>query len=400
MTSTPRSPERLHALDNLRATMMWLGIVLHVAVIYTARPSLLPWHDTHTSRVADLLLAFIHAFRMPVFFMLSGFFVALLIERRGTRAMVRHRLKRLALPFALFWPPVFALSALLALAFLHRMAHGTWGLDPTLLRPGPSAPRGPSTMHLWFLWMLLWLSLGTGLLHALLARLAPGVPAWAGRAMARLGGTPWGLVLLTLPLAGIGLQYPEGLLHPNGAFLPPWTEWAHNGLFYGFGLALYAQRKALLAHCVRHWHWHAAAGLLLFLATGALFEMAPHGSGSLPTPLRLGVALAYNATAWCWSLALVGVFVGRFAQPRPWLAYLSDSAYWVYLVHMPMTIGFGAWLYGLEWPALAKMALNVAATSALSLGSYHLLVRRTAIGTLLNGPRGTRGPAGKPAPAA
>ena len=128
MPPPPPHPERLHALDNLRATMMWLGIVLHVAVIHLAGPSPLPWRDNQTTPAADLLVAFIHAFRMPVFFILAGFFVALLIARRGTRAMVRNRLQRLALPFALFWPPLFALCGVLALAFMHRMARGTWGL--------------------------------------------------------------------------------------------------------------------------------------------------------------------------------------------------------------------------------------------------------------------------------
>ena len=398
MPHPPPHPERLHALDNLRATMMWLGIVLHVAVIHLAGPSPLPWRDNQTTPAADLLVAFIHAFRMPVFFILAGFFVALLIARRGARAMVRNRLQRLALPFALFWPPLFALCGVLALAFMHRMARGTWGLDPALMQTAPSTPAGPSTMHMWFLWMLLWLSLGTALAHAALARLAPAVPHWLGRAMARLGRTPWGLALLTLPLAGAGMLYPDGLLRPNGAFLPPWTEWLHNGLFYGFGLALYAHREALLAHYVRRWPWYAGAGLVLFCATGALFEARPYAAEGLPEALRLGVALAYNATAWCWSLALIGGFLAHVPRRSAWLGYLADSSYWVYLVHMPMTIGFGALLFGLEWPAGAKIGINIAATSLLSLASYHLLVRYSAVGTLLNGQRHTRAP--RPLPSA
>lgn len=399
MPSQPRSTERLHALDNLRAAMMWLGIVLHVAVIYLAGPSPLPWRDSQTTPVADLLLAFIHAFRMPVFFILAGFFVALLIERRGTQAMVHNRLRRLALPFVLFWPPIFALCSVLALAFMHRMARGTWGLDETLLQAAPTVPTGPSTMHLWFLWMLLWLSLGTALAHMLLARLAPGLAGALGRMLARLGRTPWGLALLTLPLAGIGMLYPDGLLRPNGAFVPPWTEWLHNGLFYGFGLALYAHREALLAHYMRRWPWYAAAGLLMFMVTGALFGPAPRSSPDLPETLRLGVALAYNATAWCWSLALIGGFLAHMPQRKAWMAYLADSSYWVYLVHMPLTIGFGALMFGLDWPALAKMGLNIGLTSLLSLLSYQWLVRRTAVGALLNGSR-RRAPSALPAEAA
>ncbi|MRU29811.1 acyltransferase, partial [Xylella fastidiosa subsp. multiplex] len=81
------APQRLHALDNLRALMIWLGIVLHVALNHLTVASPLPWRDPQTSRVTDLLLLFIHGFRMPVFFVLAGFFVALLIERRGAGGM-------------------------------------------------------------------------------------------------------------------------------------------------------------------------------------------------------------------------------------------------------------------------------------------------------------------------
>lgn len=390
-TPTTDRPERLHALDNLRATMMWLGIVLHVAVIYMQGHSPLPWRDEKTTPLADFLLAFIHAFRMPVFFILAGFFVALLIERRGVRAMVRNRLLRLAMPFALFWAPIFAASAMLALAFLHRMARGTWGLDPELMQLAPATPKGPSTMHLWFLWMLLWLSLLTALVLTALRRWAPRVGTHtlqrAGALLARLGSTPWGIALLAWALAGIGVLYPDGLLHPNGAFLPPWMEWAHNGLFYAFGLALYAHRQALLAHYARRWHGYAVVGWVLFMVTGALHDAPPGADVAMAGMRRLGVAYAYNATSWCWSFALIGFFMARMREPRAWLGYLADSSYWVYLVHMPMTIGFGAAMVGLDWSPLAKMALNIGATSLLSLASYHLLVRYTAIGGLLNGQR-------------
>ena len=63
-----------------------------------------------------------------------------------------------------------------------------------------------------------------------------------------MGRTPWGVAVLTTLLAGIGVQYGAGLVSPGNAFVPPWMEWAHNGLFYVFGLALYAHRQVLLAH--------------------------------------------------------------------------------------------------------------------------------------------------------
>lgn len=53
-----------------------------------------------------------------------------------------------------------------------------------------------------------------------------------------------------------------------------------------------ARRTGLTVRTLHHYD-----GLVLFCATGALFEARPHAAEGLPEALRLGVALAYNATA-------------------------------------------------------------------------------------------------------
>ena len=410
--------QRLHALDNLRATMMWLGIVLHVAVIHMARPSPLPWHDDQSSPLADLLVVVIHAFRMPVFFILAGFFVAALVQRHGLGGMARNRLRRLGLPFAVFWPPLFATSAVLGLLFLHRMAYNTWGINHSLMPQSPSGSQpGPQTMHLWFLWMLLWLALLTPLPWAAVRALPPSVQRTLRAMMAWLGSTPLGVLVLTVPLAWIGAGYAHGIVTPGGSFLPPAAEWLHNGLFYGFGLGLHALRKELTALYARHWPLLAALGMACFTAAGFLSEVQAQPEASTvalvlltgaftdllaaPVPaawhLQFWMALAYNGASWLWSFALIGLFLRHLGRPRAWMAYLADSSYWVYLVHLPITMGLGALLYGLPWPALAKMALNVLATTALCLASYHLCVRFTPVGALLTGRQRARPLFGDPA---
>ena len=414
----PASPsQRLHALDHLRATMMWLGIVLHASIIYMAAPSPLPWHDDQSTPVADLLVAVIHAFRMPLFFVLAGFFVALLAQQRGLAGMARHRLRRLGLPFAVFWPVLFVATTLLGLMFLHRMAHGTWGVDRSLLPRGPNVPQGPPTMHLWFLWMLLWLTMLTPPLWAAARALPAVVQRTLLRATAWLCGSPLGFVILTLPLAWIGAHYDHGIVTPSGSFLPPLAEWIHNGLFYAFGLCLYAQRRVLMARYERHWPLFAGLGFACFVLTGFLAEVLAQPEAAafalvlvtgaftdmLASPvsatrhLQFWMALAYNSASWLWSFALIGLFLRHVSRPRAWLTYLADSSYWVYLVHLPLTVGFGALLYGVPIPAVAKIFLNVLATTALCLGSYHLCVRFTAVSQLLNGHRHPRKPSGDPA---
>lgn len=200
---------------------------------------------------------------------------------------------------------------------------------------------------------------------------------------------------MALPLAWVGSFYSDGVAKPSGHFLPPLAEWAHNGLFYVFGIALHQHQKALFALYQRRWPVYAGAGLACFLATGALFELLTPPRALAPAHLPFWIALAYNACAWLWSFALIGLFLDRLQRPRAWLAYLADSSYWVYLVHMPLTIGFGALLFGLPLAAPTKMFVNILATTGLCLASYHLCVRFTPVSTLLNGKRHARKPTGK-----
>ncbi len=75
---------------------MILGIVLHGALAYTQ----VPWivRDSEKWVGFDHLFEFIHTFRMPLFFLLSGYFTAMLWKRRGTLGLVWHRSKRILLP--------------------------------------------------------------------------------------------------------------------------------------------------------------------------------------------------------------------------------------------------------------------------------------------------------------
>src|SRR5262245_53701393 len=41
----------------------------------------------------------IHVFRLPLFFLVAGFFAALMLDRRGTAALVRNRGIRIGIPF-------------------------------------------------------------------------------------------------------------------------------------------------------------------------------------------------------------------------------------------------------------------------------------------------------------
>ena len=76
---------------------MLLGIVYHASISFSQ------WHpwvvvDSDRSLIPFLWVSALHGFRMPLFFLISGFFVAMLWRRRGLAAPVRHRFRRVLLP--------------------------------------------------------------------------------------------------------------------------------------------------------------------------------------------------------------------------------------------------------------------------------------------------------------
>jgi fucose 4-O-acetylase-like acetyltransferase len=94
-------PRRWHDLDALRAFAMLLGVALHAALSFY--PTIWPVTDVtaDVDGYFDEFVLAVHGFRMPLFFLLSGFFTVLLWRRRGLGNLLWHRMRRLVFPFVL-----------------------------------------------------------------------------------------------------------------------------------------------------------------------------------------------------------------------------------------------------------------------------------------------------------
>lgn len=91
--------DRRSDLDALRGVAMLLGIVLHASISFFG----LPWsiHEQKTNAILAIVGVWIHGFRMPLFFILSGFFTQLVFEQRGLKKLVRQRFERIFIPLVL-----------------------------------------------------------------------------------------------------------------------------------------------------------------------------------------------------------------------------------------------------------------------------------------------------------
>jgi hypothetical protein len=86
-------------LDALRAVAMLLGIALHATLSFF--PAFWVVSDRRQEPGFGVLFSAVHGFRMPIFFVMSGFFSAMLMSRRGRGALVKHRFRRVFLPLLL-----------------------------------------------------------------------------------------------------------------------------------------------------------------------------------------------------------------------------------------------------------------------------------------------------------
>lgn len=146
---------RISSMDALRALAMFLGVILHACMAYTVRTFDGFYHDpVYSSKVYDVLFFSIHTFRMPLFYVIAGFFFRLLYFRIGQAAFVKHRTQRI------FYPFIVGLFTILPLTYLpdvyYRItAGGTHFTNPDLVHIVRDIFiwRGP--LHLWFLYYLL-----------------------------------------------------------------------------------------------------------------------------------------------------------------------------------------------------------------------------------------------------
>jgi peptidoglycan/LPS O-acetylase OafA/YrhL len=348
---TQQPSVRFHELDALRAAAMLLGIVLHAFLF------LIPdaWPIQHPdSPGLGYWIAFnaIHGFRMPVFFLLSGFFTAMLWERRGLRQLALHRIKRIALPLALCCFSVIPIGTWAFIGSEFSLAY-----SPFYWLHG--------FHHLWFLWVLLWLCAAILVLARVGVRFSHPALWW---------------VFVPLALA------PQFLMHEptvgpdtSDSLIPNPLVLGYYACFFFFGVFVYRRRFAM-----RSW-WAVAVlpALLVVFPIAFVLATAPEESSWV----RLTSGVFQVTYAWLMCFGLIGLFRLIASEERYWVRYVSDSSYWLYLWHLPLIVI--AQRLVLTWPISPhlKLLLICISVTAVLLATYQFGVRYTPIGTMLNGKR-------------
>ena len=352
---------RYPSLDVLRAASMLFIVLWHAMLAYgpttKGRWSVL---DPQASDGWSTVIWLTMGVTLRIFFVMAGFFAHMVYQRLGVRSFALLRLKRVGIP-------------LVGGAYVFNVVFkGRFEYYP---------------FHLWFLQHILLFSLltpvivelGKALRSSAIARTSDALESRFRRVMSSVYAPLVAAVPTALFLLGGEGSGRDPATLANDPYLEP-VKVGYYAVFFAFGWLLFRSQELLAVYrqrCVGF----LATGCLLRLATFAMLESPEL---AFRTPLMVGATSVYT---WLMVLGSIGVVQRIVQQDRPIQRYIADASYFFYFAHPILVIGLQMLLTRYQMPPVLKYALVVTATLSILAFLYEFLVRYTAFGSLLNGPR-------------
>lgn len=379
MSNAPK--QREYFLDSIRAWLMLLGIPFHISLIYSGHQ----WHVNSTTSSAGFTLFndFIHAFRMQVFFVISGYFSYMLFLRYPVKRWWKVRVLRVGIPM-LAAIPLLTLPQFLMLLSVKGQAE-TWHLLSGYEKYNALAWELIS--HLWFL-----------------------------------------LVLIVLTTLGMALfkYINKAASQTQQQPKKPTTLFRLSLLFLGFGILYAALRRtilifypALLGDGLFNFVVMQTLFYLPFFILGALmFTQAPLKAlfitPSIGCTLGSAVALvAYilnqrygSGDAWMYEAEscinmLMGLWMVNVVFSLGYrllnvqsarITYFVNASLFLYLVHHPLTLFFGAYITPLISSNILGFIAGLVFVIGIALILYEIHLRIPMLRFLFSGKPNTPPP--------
>ncbi|MEO1450564.1 MAG: acyltransferase family protein [Bacteroidota bacterium] len=290
---------RRYDIDWIRVIAIWLLLFYHVGIGFRPWGALIRFiqHDTPLDAL-EPFMSMLSVWRIPLLFFVSGMGVCFAMRKRNWVELWKERAQRILLPF------VFGS---LAIVPMHIWLWRDYYRQDLFY--------APNTGHLWFLGNIL---IYVMVLTPLFLYLKRNREKPVGQLISRVMGHPLGLVLMMIPFV-----LEATLVNPDMFMLYAQT-------MHGFWLGLLAFLLGYLMvyagqsfwELTDRWKWILlATAITLFLVRWVHFDLLS------PNPL-----LAVESNIWVFTI--FGFGYRYLNRPHPALAYLSQAAYPVYILHM------------------------------------------------------------------
>lgn len=367
----PQSPSREAYLDWLRIIAIIGVLFFHSAMPYVAEWS---WHikNKATSHALLEFNDFLHRFRMPLLFFISGTVSYYMLQRRTGGSFIGLRFRRLFIPLLLgvlvIVPPQ---------VYMERLTQGFkgsfWSFYQEMFTTGAYPKGNLSWHHLWFICYLL-------VYDIIFAPVFVWLISDKGKAfLQKFNWIANGKFIYLLIIPGVlvytfmVLKFPEtNNLVEDYAFLLYW-------LFYVLAGFICIANPAFMDSLERNRRTSltvAFAGILLInylrwnkLEPWLVFDDFKHAPGTY-------FFLAFSAIcAWMWVFAIVGYGKKYLNRKSPVLSYINEAVYPFYILHQTVIVLIAYYLVQTGDDVGLQYAFIVVVTFVISMGIFHLFIR-------------------------
>jgi glucan biosynthesis protein C len=358
---------RLFFVDHLRAALIILVVLHHLALVYGGIPPFYylepPTDDPLAGLLALVFVLFNQAWFMGAFFLIAGYFTPGSFDRKGPASFLKDRLLRLGIPLILF---IFVLSPIsnLGLYMMPASQGGiatplTWQTFPyfSFLGLGP----------LWFVAMLLIFDFGYVIWQMSTRNRASTLMS----KLSMLSYPSIGIFILALALAGYLVRiivplsksvslFVDFLSFPTIAYLPQYFT------FFVLGAVAYrhdwfrtlpsSMGKVGFVTAIVATITLFSIGFLSFLIAieNASPQIPPFGFGTWQSAVY---ALWDSIFAVGICLAAITLFRHFFGAENRFGRFLSQQGYTVYVIHIPIIVFIAFVLKGIDLENILKFGL-------------------------------------------
>lgn len=338
---------------------MLLGIVVHTGSFVS---SFQPASGSLLDNSVLLVTMFVHNFRMPAFFAVSGLFAAMLIDHRGLRGFWQQRMRRL------FWPLVASTVSVIPIT----LASFDVSTPQKLIDAGFA--------HMWFVYYLLIFSALTILFYWLFHKTVLGYRNYELlKKIARRWFTNPIILLLAATVTSMlpaYFNFESATFEDTSSVVPNISLLIFYGIFFSLGFFSYSIWQTIESK-FRKFYW-------IYLALGVA-GFSTYSSFVIGNTEQAWWKFSYTLSTWLLAAGFIALFV-RFAnKPNRFFAYFSEASYWIYIVHLPIALATLYWLAKLQVPFFWSFVISTVFTFFISTLSFQWLVKDTFIGKFLAG---------------
>lgn len=355
--------ERKYFIDWLRIALIISVFFFHAGMIF--RPE--HWHvnSKETFEFLDPIMWWLHLWRMPLLFLVSGVGTYYALGFRTSWTYVKERVTRLFIPLLI---GIFTLVPMMMYFEKIDLYTSLWDYYPHMFEGGPYPNGNISWHHMWFIAYLLLISL---LIAPFIAYTKSGhfnmVRGKLINMTSKRMGLNWILPILIISQLILRQYYPNS----THALFNDWAYFAYYMIFFLSGFILFTSNNVInaIARDRQLYLYQTILFTILLFALPTIFGTPSIVQNYTRGIVEMVISLSCGITA-------VGYFKRYFNKDHKARKVMNEAIYPFYLLHQPALIVVG--YYVLDWNVSYGMqAIFIILISlVLSIGLYWFVIRR------------------------